>query len=94
MQPDATTVEQSLLAISFLSTPSIVTGLKAEVPEYIAGNALPNWACAAKKALLLQPSSVAVERVFSMLKCSFGELQENSIQDYVESSLMLQHEKH
>lgn len=112
MQPDATTVEQSLLEIPFLSTPSIVASLKAELPEYIAraadisadfpvldwwrlnGGALPNWACAAKKILLLQPSSAAAERVFSLLKCSFGEQQDNSLQDYIEASLMLQFNKH
>ena len=36
MKPDATTVEQSLPALPFLSTPSIVASLKAELPEYIA----------------------------------------------------------
>ena len=111
MQPDAATVEQSLLAIPFLSAPSVVTNLKAELPDYIAraadtsadfpvldwwkqnGSALPSWAGAAKKILLLQPSAAA-ERVFSILKCSFGEQQDNSLQDYIESSLMLQYNKH
>ena len=36
MQPDATTVEQSLLAIPFLSSPSIVASLKPELLEYTA----------------------------------------------------------
>ena len=104
MYPDATTVEQSLLAVALLITPSIVTSLKAELPEYIAratdasanflaldwwqlnGDALPNWACAAKKILLLQYSSATLERVFSLLKCLFGEQQDNSLQDYMETS--------
>ena len=51
---------------------------------------LPNWSKAASKVLLLQPSSAAAERVFSLLKSSFGDLQDNSLQDYIESSLMLQ----
>ena len=94
MQPDAATVEQSLLAIPFLSAPSIVNSLKAELPDYVAraadisadfpaldwwkqnGSALPSWAGAAKKILLLQPSSAAAERVFSILKCTFGEQQD------------------
>ena len=56
--------------------------------------ALPCWADAAKKILLLQPSSAAAERVFSILKRSFGEQQDNSLQDYIESSIMLQFNKH
>jgi hypothetical protein len=51
------------------------------------GSALPCWADAAMKVLLLQPSSAAAERVFSI---SFGELQDNSLKDYIESSIMLQ----
>jgi len=34
----------------------------------------------ARKALLLQPSSVASERVFSLLKNSFNEQQDQSLQ--------------
>ena len=112
MKPDEATLEQSLLAVPFLSTPSVVTSLKAELPDYIAraadtsadfpaldwwkqnGSALPSWASAARKILLIQPSSATAERVFSLLNCSFGEQQDNSLQDYIESSLMLQFNKH
>ena len=52
---------------------------------------LPNWSSAARKVLVLQPSSAASERVFSLLKSSFSEQQENSLQDYIETSLMLQY---
>ena len=52
---------------------------------------LPHWSSAAQKIALVQPSSAAVERVFSMLKASFGPQQDNSLQDYIESSLMLQY---
>ena len=55
---------------------------------------LPHWAQAAKKILLLQPSSAAAERVFSLLQNSFGEQQDNSLQDYIECSLMLQYNNH
>ena len=44
----------------------------------------------ASMALLVQPSSAAAERVFSLLKCSFGDHQDSSLQDYIETSLMLQ----
>ena len=54
---------------------------------------LPYWSAAAKKILLVQPSSAAAERVFSLLKASFGEQQESSLQDYIESSLMVQYNK-
>ena len=35
---------------------------------------------------LLQPSSAAAERVFSILKASFGERQDLALQDYIETS--------
>ena len=52
---------------------------------------LPNWSSAAHKVLVLQPSSAASERVFSLLKSSFSEQQESSLQDYIETSLVLQY---
>ena len=45
-----------------------------------------NWAIAASKVLLVQPSSAASERVFSLLKASFGEQQDSALQDYIEAS--------
>ena len=48
---------------------------------------LPHWAEAAKKALLVQPSSAASERV---LNNTFGKRQNSSL-DYVESCIMLQY---
>ena len=54
---------------------------------------LPNWAAAAKKVLVVQPSSAAAERVFSLLKSSFGCQQDSSLKDYIESPLMLQYNK-
>ena len=52
---------------------------------------LPNWSAAAKKMILIQPSSAAAERVFSLLKTSFG--QDMALQDYIEASIMLQYSK-
>ena len=54
---------------------------------------LPYWSAAAKRIFLVQPSSAASERVFSLLKNSFGDQQDNALQDYVEASLMLQYNK-
>ena len=114
MQPDATTLEQSLGALPFLNSPNggVISCLKVKLPDYLAcaadtspdipplewwkrnAGALPHWSQAAKKVLLLQPSSAAAERVFSLLKNTFGEQQDNSLQDYIECSLMLQYNKH
>ena len=52
---------------------------------------LPHWAEAAKKALLVQPSSAASERVFSLVNNTFGKTQNSSLEDYVESCIMLQY---
>ena len=51
---------------------------------------LPHWANSCRKVLLCQPSSAAVERVFSTLKNSFNDQQSRALEDYVELSLMLQ----
>lgn len=51
---------------------------------------LPHWPSAAKMVLVLQPSSAASERVFSILTMLFGHLQDIALQDYIECSLMLQ----
>ena len=52
-------------------------------------SALPCWAAALRKVLLVQPSFVASERVFSLLKSSFNPQQQSSLQDYIEISLVL-----
>ena len=99
MQPDATAVD-SLSAFPFLV--DATSGLKAELPTYLAKAAdvrkanateLPCWSAAARKVLLVQPSSAASERVFSLLKASFGDQQDSTLQDYIEASLMLQYNK-
>ena len=50
---------------------------------------LPKWANAFKKVLLVQPSSAAAERVFSILQ-RFTAQQQSSLEDYIEHSVMLQ----
>ena len=56
---------------------------------------LPHWLAAVRKIVLIQPSSAAAERVFSILKASFSEHQDNALQDldYVKSLPMLQYNK-
>ncbi len=54
-------------------------------------NELPLWSKACKTVLLVQPSSAAAERVFSLLSNSFTETQTSSMEDYIESSIMLQY---
>ena len=66
---------------------NILEWWKLNAPE------LPKWSAAARKVFLIQPSSAASERVFSLLKNSFGAQQDNALKDYVEASLMLQFNK-
>ena len=52
---------------------------------------LPKWASAFKLLILVQPSSAAAERVFSLLTSSFTKQQESSLEDYIQLSIMLQY---
>ena len=54
---------------------------------------LPTWSVAVKDIVLVQPSSAASERVFSLLKASFKAQQDCSLQDYLEVSVMMQFNK-
>ena len=54
---------------------------------------LPHWSSAAHKVFLIQPSSAAAERVFSILNNTFGSQQQSSLNDYIEASLMVQYNK-
>ena len=54
---------------------------------------LPHWSTAAQKVVLLQPSSAASERVFSLLNNCFSKRQDSSLSDYVEALFMLQYNK-
>ena len=55
------------------------------------GSSLPKWANTCRSVLLMQPSSAAAERVFSLLSNTFSEQQQSSLEDYVELSIMLQY---
>ena len=54
---------------------------------------LPHWISAVKKVLLVQPSSAAAERVFSILKSSFNDQQEQPLVDYLQANVMTQYNK-
>ena len=54
---------------------------------------LPHWANAFMKVVLIQPSSAAAERVFSLLTNAFGHLQGSSLEDYISASIMMQYNK-
>ena len=51
------------------------------------------WSNTAQNVLLLQPSSAAAERVFSVLNNTFASKQLRALEDYVEASVMLQYNK-
>ena len=53
--------------------------------------AIPKWSNAARKIMLVQPSSAAAERVFSLLNNGFGDQQLSALEDYLEASIMMQH---
>ena len=50
---------------------------------------LLSWSAAATKLVLVQPSSAAAERVFSLLVTMFEDQQHDVLKDYVEAALML-----
>ena len=52
---------------------------------------LPYLALLVRYAYCITPSSASVERVFSLLKNSFGAQQNLSLEDYIEASLMFQY---
>ena len=54
---------------------------------------LPNWANAFQLLLLVQPSSAAAERAFSLLENSFNHQQGSSLEDYISVSVMLQYNR-
>ena len=57
------------------------------VLDWWRGNSpeLPRWSSAAQRVFLIQPSSTAAERVFSILNNTFTDSQTNSLEDYVEA---------
>ena len=53
----------------------------------------PCWQSAVKQLLLVQPSSAAAEKVFSILNSCFGDDQVSSLEDYIESAVMLRYNR-
>ena len=56
-------------------------------------NSLPAWVSAVRKLLLVQPSSAASERAFSLLGACFSSEQRRALEDLVESSIMLRYNR-
>ena len=52
---------------------------------------LTNWCSAVQKLVLVQPSSAASERVFSLLAATYSHQQESSLEDGLEASIMMQY---
>jgi len=63
--------------------------------EFWKGHAssLTAWAAAARKVLVVQPSSAASERVISLLNNAFSQQQHSGLQDYIEASIMMQYNR-
>lgn len=55
------------------------------------GEKLATWYESFKLVLLVQPSSAAAERVFSILANTFSSKQEAALEDYIQLSVMLQY---
>ena len=51
------------------------------------------WREAAEIVFSMTPNSASAERVFSLLKCMFGDLQEDCLADHVQSPIMLRYNK-
>ena len=106
MQPVATDVDM-LQSIPVLNTNGTIDKLKTELPAYVAKTSgisalewfkkyedqLPSWAEAFKLVVLIQSSSSAAERAFSLLNNSFSPQQTSTLEDCVECSIMLQFNK-
>ena len=99
LRPMSSDVE-SLRAFPMLNNDGTISELKCELPRYIAladgvsmevERELPKWSNACKLALLVQPSSAAAERVFSILSNCFRDQQMRSLEDYIETSVILQY---
>ena len=101
MQPDCTAVDalsafpffdQSKLQDLKTELPHYLAAVEDISPTYDPMEfwkthelSLHSWAEAAQKVLLVQPSSAASERVFSLLNSSFGHQQNSALQYYIET---------
>ena len=53
--------------------------------------ALPHWSLFARHCAVLQPSSAAAERVFSIVNALFTDSQEQCLSDYFEGGTMMRY---
>lgn len=73
-----------------------VTDVTLDTPEekwswWSHQNNIPHWKSAVMKLVLVQPSSAAVERVFSILTSCFTDEQRSSLEETIEASVMLRY---
>ena len=52
---------------------------------------LPHWSSAVMKVLVVQRSSAAAERVFSILNSSLNDSQEHALVNYLQACVMLRY---
>jgi len=55
------------------------------------GSSFPTWALAMQIVGSFTPNSAAVERVFSLLKLMFGDMQMSALADTIQAALMLKY---
>ena len=55
------------------------------------GKKFPTWALAMQIVGSFTPNSAAAERVFSLLKLMFGDMQMSSLADMIQAALMLKY---
>ena len=85
LRPTLATVE-ALRIFPFLNSGAAINVLIRKLPQYVSAQnvvihaeRLPCWSSAVKKMLLVQPSSAASERTFSVLSASFSDQQESAL---------------
>ena len=61
----------------------------AQTVNFWAGCSVDSWASAARRVLLLSPSSASCERVFSVLNGLFSDRKLSCLEDYIETSILL-----
>ena len=57
------------------------------------GTKFPTWAEAARIVFSFTPNSAGAERVFSLLKLTFGDLRDSALADMMQATLMLMYNK-
>ena len=69
------------------------TSVDADKLEWWKNHAVqqPFWCTGCRAILLIQPSSATTEQVFSLLSNGFKENQQNALEDYISTSVMLQY---